>query len=75
MAFRGATCAISVRTFQHRKQLDIKLAVLMMRSSYEAVDLLDFMPMDKFQVGSTFKTQVAEEKRGKMVERQHMKSP
>jgi hypothetical protein len=47
----------------------------MMRSSYEAVDLLDFMPMDKFQVGSTFKTQVAEEKRGKMVERLHMKSP
>jgi len=33
-----------------RKRLDIKFAVLLMRSTYEAVDALDFIPMDKFQV-------------------------
>lgn len=33
-----------------RKRLDLKFAVLLMRSSYEAVDELDFVPMDRFQV-------------------------
>lgn len=33
-----------------RKTLDMKFAVLLMRSAYEAVDALDFIPMDKFQV-------------------------
>lgn len=33
-----------------RKRLDLKFAVLLMRSSYEAADELDFVAMDKFQV-------------------------
>eukprot|EP00955_Chlamydomonas_euryale_P114001 366245-Chlamydomonas_euryale.AAC.36 len=33
-----------------RRSLDQRFAVLLMRSTYEAVDDLDFMPMDKFQV-------------------------
>ncbi|XP_024403433.1 uncharacterized protein [Physcomitrium patens] len=33
-----------------RKMLNLKFAVLLMRSAYEAVDALDFIPMDKFQV-------------------------
>jgi len=33
-----------------RKQLDLAFAVLLMRSSYNAADALDFMPMDKFQI-------------------------
>ena len=32
-----------------RKPLDLKFAVLLMRSSYEATDDLDFIPMDQFQ--------------------------
>eukprot|EP00271_Cylindrocystis_brebissonii_P006415 TRINITY_DN19207_c0_g1_i1.p1 TRINITY_DN19207_c0_g1~~TRINITY_DN19207_c0_g1_i1.p1 ORF type:complete len:358 (+),score=30.69 TRINITY_DN19207_c0_g1_i1:262-1335(+) len=32
-----------------RKPLDLRLAVLLMRSSYEACDDLDFVPMDRFQ--------------------------
>jgi hypothetical protein len=28
----------------------LKFAVLLMRSAYEAVDALDFIPMDKFQI-------------------------
>jgi hypothetical protein len=34
-----------------RKTLDQRFAVLLMRSSYDAVDALDFMSMEKFQVG------------------------
>ncbi|KAL6764498.1 hypothetical protein V8C86DRAFT_2471112 [Haematococcus lacustris] len=33
-----------------RKQLSLPFAVLLMRSSYEAVDALDFIAMDSFQV-------------------------
>lgn len=33
-----------------RKSLNRKFAVLLMRSAYDAVDDLDFVPMDKFQV-------------------------
>ena len=33
-----------------RKILNLKFAVLLMRSAYEAVDALDFIPMDKFQI-------------------------
>lgn len=33
-----------------RKRLNLKFAVLLMRSSYEAVDELDFIAMDKFQI-------------------------
>jgi hypothetical protein len=33
-----------------RKRLDLKFAVLLMRSSYEAADELDFVAMNKFQV-------------------------
>ena len=33
-----------------RKTLNLKFAVLLMRSAYEAVDALDFIPMDKFQI-------------------------
>lgn len=33
-----------------RKMLNLKFAVLLMRSAYEAVDALDFIPMDKFQI-------------------------
>jgi hypothetical protein len=33
-----------------RKQLDLNFAVLLMRSTYEAVDALDFIAMDKFQI-------------------------
>ncbi|KAG6552847.1 hypothetical protein Mapa_005502 [Marchantia paleacea] len=33
-----------------RKTLNLKFAVLLMRSAYEAVDDLDFIPMNKFQV-------------------------
>ena len=35
-----------------RKTLDQRFAVLLMRSSYDAVDALDFIPMDKFEVGA-----------------------
>lgn len=34
-----------------RKALDLGFAVLLMRASYDAVDDLDFIAMDKFQVG------------------------
>lgn len=37
-----------------RKMLNLKFAVLLMRSAYEAVDALDFIPMDKFQVKVRF---------------------
>lgn len=30
--------------------LNLKFAVLLMRSAYEAVDALDFIAMDKFQI-------------------------
>lgn len=33
-----------------RRMLNLKFAVLLMRSAYEAVDALDFIPMDKFQI-------------------------
>lgn len=33
-----------------RKMLNLKFAVLLMRSAYEAVDALDFIAMDKFQI-------------------------
>lgn len=33
-----------------RKALDQRFAVLLMRSSYDAVNLLDFIPMDQFEV-------------------------
>lgn len=32
-----------------RRALDSRFAVLLMRSSYEAVDDLDYIPMDRFQ--------------------------
>lgn len=35
----------------HRKPLDQRFAVLLMRSSYEAVDQLDFIPMVGGSVG------------------------
>jgi hypothetical protein len=33
-----------------RKQLDTRFAVLLMRSSYDAVDALDFIPRQQFEV-------------------------
>lgn len=33
-----------------RKLLNLKFAVLLMRSSYDSVDELDFVPMDEFQI-------------------------
>jgi hypothetical protein len=33
-----------------RKPLDQRFAVLLMRSSYDAVDALDFIPMEAFEV-------------------------
>jgi hypothetical protein len=33
-----------------RRTLNLKFAVLLMRSAYDAVDALDFIPMDKFQI-------------------------
>lgn len=33
-----------------RRPLDLKVGVLLLRSSYDVVDDLDFIPMDKFQV-------------------------
>ncbi len=44
----GASGASAVVRFP-RSRLDIKLAVLLLRSSYETVDELDFIPMDRFQ--------------------------
>jgi hypothetical protein len=35
-----------------RKGLDQRFAVLLMRSSYDAVNALDFIPMEKFEVSS-----------------------
>ena len=35
---------------QCRRKLNLNFAVLLMRSTYEAVDALDFVAMDKFQV-------------------------
>lgn len=32
-----------------RKTLDQRFAILLLRSTYEAVDALDYMPMDEFQ--------------------------
>lgn len=40
-----------------RKMLNLKFAVLLMRSAYEAVDALDFIPMDKFQIKVSYKHQ------------------
>jgi len=37
-----------------RRMLNLKFAVLLMRSAYEAVDALDFIPMDKFQIKVSF---------------------
>lgn len=34
-----------------RKRLNQRFAVLLLRSTYQAVDDLDFIPMDKFQIG------------------------
>lgn len=33
-----------------RKALNLRFAVLLMRSSFDAVNALDFIPMDKFEV-------------------------
>jgi hypothetical protein len=33
-----------------RKQLDTRFAVLLMRSSYDAIDELDFIPRQQFEV-------------------------
>jgi hypothetical protein len=33
-----------------RKPLQLNFAVLLMRSSYDAVDALDFLPMEQFEV-------------------------
>lgn len=38
------------RRVRRRKQLNLNFAILLMRSTYEAVDALDFIPMDKFQI-------------------------
>ena len=33
-----------------RRRLDLKLAVLLLRSGYESVDELDVIPMEQFQI-------------------------
>ncbi|KAG0601759.1 hypothetical protein M758_11G137500 [Ceratodon purpureus] len=53
--FEDAFSALSLPAFPEpvlfpRKMLNLKFAVLLMRSAYEAVDALDFIPMDKFQI-------------------------
>jgi hypothetical protein len=35
---------------QCRKQLDLNFVVLLLRSTYDAVDALDFVPMNKYQM-------------------------
>ncbi len=54
---RVARCAVwaeltAQRAAHRRKALDQRFAVLLMRSGYEAMDALDFMATDKFQVGA-----------------------
>lgn len=54
-----ACCAVGVQVMVQpeavrfpRKPLQLNFAVLLMRSSYDAVDALDFIPMERFEVSS-----------------------
>ena len=55
----GATGAAAVARVP-RGRLDLKFAVLLLRSSYETVDELDFVAMDRFQV-TAWKRRAAEQ--------------